>query len=59
MPCLNFLDYNSTYGILPCTSEMGIKIDVYFGACAVSIYTMLAASGPHRQYLCWAWKDPL
>lgn len=47
MPFLNFLDCNSTYGILPGTSEKGIKIDVDFGACAVNIYTMLAASGPH------------
>lgn len=45
MPFLNFLDCNSTYGILPCTSEKGIKIDVDFGACAVNIYMMLAASG--------------
>lgn len=46
MPFLNFLDCNSIYGILPCTSEMGFKIDVDFGACAVNIYTMLAVSGP-------------
>lgn len=48
MPFLNFLDCNSTYGILACASEMGIKIDVDFGACAVNIYTMLAASGPQK-----------
>lgn len=35
------------------------KLIFSLGAYAVSIYTMLAASGPHRQYLCWAWKDPL
>lgn len=32
MPFLNFLDYNNLYGILPCTSEMGIKIDFFLGS---------------------------
>lgn len=45
---LNSLDCNGTYGISSCISEMGFKIDVDFGACAVNIYNMLAASGPHR-----------
>lgn len=43
MTFLNFLDYNSTYGILPCTFENDIKIGVDFGACGVNIYMMLAA----------------
>lgn len=45
MTFLNFLDCNSTYGILPCTFENDLKIGVDFGTCGVNIYMMLAALG--------------